>query len=79
LKHSAANAVSGDSPAVRRNLNVGEAASYIGIKKPTLRKWLHLKKGPSAIKIGAAVRYCQSDLDAWLQSQPRVGGTVEGE
>jgi excisionase family DNA binding protein len=55
-------------------LKVGEAASYIGLKEPTLRKWSVLGKGPLAVKIGSAVRYRQSDLDAWIAAQPTIGG-----
>ena len=58
--------------------NVGEAADYLGLKAPTLRKWAVLRKGPVAVKVGSAVRYRQADLDAWLDSRPRVGGEEAG-
>ena len=43
------------------------AATYVGLKPPTMRKWRRERKGPPYIKIGRLVRYRQRDLDAFLE------------
>ena len=50
-------------------LDTFEAAAYIRLSKPTLER-LRLKgDGPCYAKMGKAVRYRRSDLDAWLASR----------
>ncbi|MBK9009427.1 helix-turn-helix domain-containing protein [Novosphingobium sp.] len=50
-------------------LNNEEAASALGISPNTLKRWRHLGKGPSYIKLGdakqAGVVYESGDIDAW--------------
>lgn len=50
-----------------------EAAAYLG-KSPS---WLHKSRmtgtGPTYLKIGGAVRYLPTDLDAWLAGTRRTG------
>ncbi len=55
-----------------------EVAARLGVTVHTVRKWRLHGLGPLAIRVGGAVRYRLSDVESWLQSQPRVGGTPEG-
>ena len=44
-----------------------EAAEYLGIRPQTLATWsLSGRYGLPVIRVGRAVRYRLSDLDAWL-------------
>ena len=42
-----------------------EAATYLGVSKRTLEKWVEKKVGPDYRRRGRRVFYKQSDLDAW--------------
>lgn len=46
-----------------------EAAEYLRLSKPTLERFRVSGGGPVFAKLGGAVRYRQSDLDAWLESR----------
>ncbi len=59
-------------------LTEAQVSDYLSVALATIRKWRQLKKGPPAIKLGAAVRYRRADVDAWLDSRPEIGGTPEG-
>jgi len=50
-------------------LTTPEAAKYVRLSKPTLERFRISGDGPAYIKLGAAVRYRQADLDAWLESR----------
>lgn len=43
-----------------------EAAEYLRSSTSTLAKARMKKQGPDYVRIGRAVRYRQSDLDAWM-------------
>ena len=43
-------------------------AEYMGKPPRTLEQWRHIDCGPPYIKLGAAVRYRRSDVDAWLEA-----------
>lgn len=45
------------------------AAVLVGLAEQTLRKLRIVGGGPPFIKIGKAVRYRPSDLDAWLTAR----------
>jgi len=71
-------------------LTRGQAAEYLRIKTQTLAVWAGQGRGPAFIKVGRAVRYRKSDLDAWLAEQTvhpagsagqtsRRGGRVRGQ
>ncbi len=45
-----------------------EAAAYIRSSTSTLAKARMYKRGPNFVRIGRAVRYRQSDLDAWMSA-----------
>lgn len=50
-------------------LNTFGAASYLRLGKSTLDRFRVTGDGPVYVKLGGAVRYRQSDLDAWLESR----------
>ena len=43
-----------------------EAADYLTLGKTTLERWRLTGQGPRFAKMGAAVRYRQEDLDAFV-------------
>lgn len=53
-------------------LRTKQAAEYLGVAKVTLEAWRVRGGGPAFRKLGKAVRYCQSDLDAFLASSKRT-------
>lgn len=52
-------------------LNEAMAAAYLGIEPKTLTRWRWASRGPKFVKVGALVRYTQTDLDAYV-----TGATV---
>jgi predicted DNA-binding transcriptional regulator AlpA len=54
-------------------LNEKQAAEYLNLKPETLTKWRWAGKGPQAVKVGAAVRYRSTDLEAFIQP---IGGAA---
>ncbi|WP_429649227.1 helix-turn-helix transcriptional regulator [Skermanella aerolata] len=46
-----------------------ELAERLKVKPRTLQDWRSSGKGPQFVRAGRAIRYRQSDIDAWLQSQ----------
>ena len=50
-------------------MNVMEAAHYVRLGKSTLERFRISGGGPHYCKLGGAVRYRKSDLDAWLESR----------
>ncbi len=60
-------------------LNESEAASVLGVRPATLRRWRW--SGSPALpfhRIGGAVRYAASDVAAWIETRRRTS-TTEGE
>ncbi len=56
-----------------------QLAEQIGMDKNTAEKWRHRGIGPAFIKLaGGLVRYRQSDVEAWLDSQ-RVTSTSQAK
>ena len=47
-------------------MNEQETAAYLAISAATLRRWRWVGRGPRFIKIGAAIRYDPTDLEAFL-------------
>jgi len=45
-----------------------EAAEYLRSSTSTLAKARLTKRGPDFVRIGRAVRYRKSDIDAWMSS-----------
>lgn len=60
----------------RVTMTVPEAASYLGLAVSTLNKWRVYGGGPRFLKLGRSIRYRQSELDAYLDSQ-MVGSTAQ--
>lgn len=63
----------------RRLLDEHEAAAHLSISVSTLRRWRSERRGqgPPWHKLGGAVRYCITDLDAYIEScrrSPEPGG-----
>jgi hypothetical protein len=42
------------------------AAARLGLKVATLRAWRHQKRGPAFVRLGRAIRYLPTDLDAFV-------------
>ena len=45
-----------------------EAAEYLRSSTSTLAKARMKRQGPDSVRIGRAIRYHQSDLDAWMSA-----------
>jgi len=56
------------SVTVEKYLTPREAALYLRTSPSTLAKRRLQGNGPTFVRIGRAVRYRQSDLDAWMGS-----------
>ena len=48
-----------------------QVAEILGKPTRTLRQWRYLGEGPRYIKVGMAVRYRPSDVEAWIKAQER--------
>ena len=47
-------------------LNVPGLSDFIGVKKSTIRKWVHERRIPF-LKVGRCVRFRPSSIEAWLK------------
>lgn len=74
---SAAGKFFGAKPSDRL-LNEHEAAEYLGLKVATLRRWRWSGDGCRFIKLGAAVRYAQADLAAFITAGARSSTSDTG-
>ena len=52
------------------------AAAMLGLSRGTLANWRAEGRGPRYIKSGKQILYRVSDLEAWLDAQPTVGGAA---
>ena len=51
-------------------LDTREAAAFLGLSATSLEHWRGLRKGPPFVRVGPrAIRYAQTDLEAWLAGQ----------
>ena len=66
------------TPTAIKLLNTAQAAELLGVKKNTLEIWRYEKKGPKFRKVGALVRYVESDLLAYLDERTRTGTSHQG-
>ncbi len=53
-------------------LTTAEAARHLGLAFSTLNKWRVYGTGPAFIKLGRAVRYRRSDLEAYTASNTHL-------
>jgi predicted site-specific integrase-resolvase len=51
--------------------NEYQAAQALGLSVKTLRRWRWLGRGPVWRKLGAAVRYADADLAAFIEAAKR--------
>ena len=64
-------------------LSSNDAAAYLGVSTGQLRLSRHTGElwqgvpSPTFAKLGRAVRYLRSDLDAWLESLPRYANNAQ--
>jgi predicted DNA-binding transcriptional regulator AlpA len=49
-----------------------DAAQYLSSSVSTLAKRRMNKQGPNFVRLGRAIRYRQSDLDAWMSSSAAI-------
>ena len=49
-----------------RLLTIEEVSDWLGVPKGTLYQWRSRNQGPRAIKVGGALRYRRSEVDAYL-------------
>jgi len=66
----------GVQPQTRALLSTKQAARYLGLAVSTLNKWRCYGEGPKFLKLGRAVRYMESDLQAFVKGR-RLGSTAE--
>lgn len=53
-------------------LNTPQTAEILGLRPNTLEIWRVQGKGPTYRKVGKLVRYSESDVLAWLDTQSRT-------
>lgn len=51
-----------------RLINEKQAAEMLGLSTKTMQKWRWLGEGPQWCKVGRAVKYRITDLEAYIQS-----------
>jgi predicted DNA-binding transcriptional regulator AlpA len=65
-------------PPVEPLLNTTQAAVVLGFNPSFLAKARLTGAGPRFLKIGRAVRYRRSDIDAWLADKGRMSTSDSG-
>jgi excisionase family DNA binding protein len=65
--------------AAPRLLNVGEAATYLGVSAASLRNWSNQGLVPVYRTPGGQRRYVIADLDAFVESMREPGAQVDTE
>ncbi len=57
-------------------LTTDQLAAELGVHPMTLAAWRMVDgQGPPFVKVGSAVRYRRSDVEAWLDAQTRTSTT----
>jgi predicted DNA-binding transcriptional regulator AlpA len=59
-------------------LTAEDLASRTGLHPSTFANWRVSGKGPAFLRLGSAIRYRWSDVEAWLSSQRRVSTSDPG-
>jgi predicted DNA-binding transcriptional regulator AlpA len=57
-------------PKLSEMMNERQVAEHINMSLGALRRWRLFRTGPKFVKIGRAVRYKRTDVEAWLDSRP---------
>jgi predicted DNA-binding transcriptional regulator AlpA len=60
-------------------LNEYQAAAFLNLAVPTLRRWRWAGRGPRFVKIGAAVRYEPAELEAYIAAGRRRSTSDNGQ
>ena len=60
-------------------LNTDQAAYYLGLARATLEAWRTRGGGPAFCKLGKAVRYRLTDLDAFILSRVKTNTAQDAE
>lgn len=50
-------------------MTVDQVADYLQVSRWTVYRWRSLGEGPPSMKVGGAVRYRRTDVDAWLEAR----------
>ncbi len=53
--------------------SIEQAAEWLGVPVPTMRRWRCVGYGPQALKIGRHVKYDPAEVRAWALAQRGVG------
>jgi predicted DNA-binding transcriptional regulator AlpA len=53
-------------------MNEHEVAAFLKMSVASVRRWRLFRTGPTFKKIGSAVRYRRVDVEAWVDSCPRL-------
>lgn len=53
---------------LKRYMDVGEVAEYLGISKGTLYNWAQQRKLPF-VKIGWLIRFDKNEIDQWIEKR----------
>lgn len=62
-----------DAAARERLLSAEEVSEFLQIPLQTLYQWRVKGAGPKCARVGRHLRYRQSDVDAWVESQTERG------
>ncbi len=63
----------------RRLLRESEAAQMLSLEVSTLRRWRWSGRGPRFLKLGGAVRYDRTDIDAFVEASRRASTSDPGD
>lgn len=61
-----------------RWLSVDEIASYLGVKRDTIYKWIE-RKGMPANKVGRLWKFKLDEVDSWVRSGSKNDGRVRSD
>lgn len=56
-------------------LTLRELAAYLGVPASTVYYWRQRRTGPRGFRVGKALRYRTSDVEAWLRQQEEREGS----
>lgn len=59
-------------------LNEKQAAELLSVTVRTMQSWRVTGGGPPYVKLGRAVRYIKSDLEAWILKGKRQNTSFKG-